>query len=99
LLEVRFRYKADPETPVAKPIKTPSSTWKAVVRKVGWPTASKTFRRKSDAVDWARSIEDQMVKGVYVDRAPSAKETLDKSLLRYLSEVVPTSAGHAALRG
>ena len=75
---------------MAKPIKTPSGTWKAVVRKVGWPTTSKTFRTKRDAEDWARSTEDQMVKGVYIDRAPSAKESFDKSLSRYLSEVVPT---------
>ena len=25
-------------------VKTPSGTWKAVIRKQGWPTASKTFR-------------------------------------------------------
>ena len=31
-----------------------------------------------------------MVKGVYVDRAQSAKELFDKSLSRYLAEVVPT---------
>lgn len=30
-------------------VKTPSGTWKAVIRKVGFPTATKTFRTKRDA--------------------------------------------------
>lgn len=35
-------------------VKTPSGTWKAVIRKIGWPTTAKTFRTKRDAEDWAR---------------------------------------------
>ena len=34
--------------------KTPSGTWKAVIRKRGWPTTIKTFRTKRDAQDWAK---------------------------------------------
>jgi methyl-accepting chemotaxis protein len=51
---------------VATITKTPSNTWKAVVRKRGWPVTIKTFRSKRDAADWARSTEDEMtfVKGV-----------------------------------
>ena len=51
--------------------KTPSNTWKAIIRKRGWPTTIKTFRTKRDAEDWARSTEDDMVRGVYIDRAGS----------------------------
>ena len=36
--------------------KTPSRTWKAVIRKSGWPTTIKTFRTKRDAEDWARRL-------------------------------------------
>jgi acetyl esterase/lipase len=32
-------------------VKTPSSTWKAVIRKAGWPTTAKTFRTKRDAAE------------------------------------------------
>ncbi|HEJ1105646.1 TPA: site-specific integrase [Pseudomonas aeruginosa] len=71
-------------------VKTPSGTWKAVIRKQGWPTASKTFRIKRDADDWARSTEDEMVRGVYLRRSPSEKTTLEKALGRYLEEVTPT---------
>lgn len=39
-------------------VKTPSGTWKAVIRKAGWPTTVKTFRLKKDADDWSRRTED-----------------------------------------
>ena len=42
-------------------VKTPSGTWKALIRKTGWPTVAKTFRTKRDAEDWARRTEDEMV--------------------------------------
>lgn len=67
--------------------KTPSSTWKAIIRKTGWPTAGKTFRLKRDAEDWARRTEDEMVRGVYIVRAPSEQMTLSVALDRYLKEV------------
>lgn len=74
--------------------KTPSKTWKAIVRKKGWPTAIKTFRTKRDAQDWARHTEDDMVRGVYIDRAPAESTTLESAMNRYLKEISPTkSAG------
>ena len=30
--------------------KTPSNTWKAIIRKRGWPSTIKTFRTKRDAI-------------------------------------------------
>ncbi len=74
--------------------KTPSKTWKAIIRKRGWPTTIKTFRTKRDAQDWARRTEDEMVRGAYINRAPSESTTLKSALKRYLTEVSPTkSAG------
>lgn len=71
-------------------VKTPSGTWKAVVRKTGFPTATKTFRTKRDAEDWARRTEDEMVRGVYIQRAPAERMTVADALKRYLAEVSPT---------
>ena len=71
-------------------VKTPSGAWKAVIRKTGWPTSIKSFRTKRDAEDWARRTEDEMVRGVFIDRAASGRMTFDKALDRYLSEVTPT---------
>ncbi|MEO8998561.1 MAG: site-specific integrase [Rhodanobacter sp.] len=70
-------------------VRTPSETWKAVIRKQGWPTTSKTFRTKRDAVDWARRVEDDMVRGVYIERGASERMTFGLALDRYLAEVTP----------
>ncbi|WP_041931276.1 site-specific integrase [Pseudomonas brassicacearum] len=71
-------------------VKTPAGTWKAVIRKTGWPTNAKTFRTKRDAEDWSRRTEDEMVRGVYIQRSGSERLTLEKALQQYLREVSPT---------
>ena len=80
--------------------RTPSNTWKAIVRKRGWPTTIKTFRTKRDAQDWARRTEDEMVRGVYIDRAESDRLLLNQALDRYLREVSATKkpSTHSAER-
>jgi len=70
--------------------KRESGNWKAIVRKNGWPTTIKTFRTKRDAEDWARRTEDEMVRGVYLSRAPSEKLTVSAALKRYMEEVSVT---------
>ena len=70
-------------------VKTPANTWKAVIRKRGWPTTVKTFRTKRDAQDWARRTEDEMVRGATIDRVPSESTTLKSALMRYLAEISP----------
>lgn len=72
-------------------VKTPSGTWEAVIRKTGWPTSSKTFRTKRDAEDQARRTKDEMVRGVYIQRAPGERMTLHSALTRYLREVTPST--------
>jgi integrase len=71
-------------------IKTPQGSWKAVVRKQGWPTVCKTFRTKRDAEDWSRRLEDEMVRGVYIQRTQSARMLFTDALDRYLAEITPT---------
>ncbi len=76
--------------------RTPSATWRAMIRKRGWPTVIKTFRTKRDAQDWARRTEDQMVRGVYIDRADSDRLLLKRALDRYLREVSSTKRDSTA---
>lgn len=78
--------------------KNSAGNWKAIIRKRGWPAAIKTFRTKRDAQDWARRVEDEMVRGVYIDRAPSERMTLKDALHRYLTDVSPTKGRGAAAR-
>ena len=70
--------------------KTDSGTWKALIRRKGWPTVSKTFRVKRDAENWGRSTEDEIIRGIYVPRNNSEKITVAAALDRYVKEVVPT---------
>ncbi|MET3109532.1 integrase [Oxalobacteraceae bacterium GrIS 2.11] len=70
--------------------KTPAGTWKAIIRRAGWPTTGKTFRTKRDAEDWSRTAEDEMVRGVFIQRSPSEKMLVSKALERYTKDVVPT---------
>ena len=84
--------------PMATINQTKTGNWKAVIRKTGWPTKSKTFRVKRDATDWARRTEDQMVRGVFIDRASSHRQKLSAVLDRYLSEVTPTKKPSTAVR-
>ena len=70
--------------------KTKSGTWKTQVRIAGWPNQIKTFRIKRDAENWARTTEDEIVRGIHVPRANSEKLTIASALDRYIKEVVPT---------
>lgn len=69
--------------------KTPAGRWKAVIRRIGWPTTSKTWRTKRDAEDWARRTEDEMARGVFQRRAPAERLRLTDAIDRYLREVTP----------
>ena len=71
-------------------VKTASGTWKALIRKQGWPSTAKTFRTKRDAEDWSRRTEDEMVRGVYIQRGASERLSFAAALDRYLVEVTPT---------
>jgi hypothetical protein len=57
-------------------VKTPSGSWKAVIRKNGFPTTIKTFRLKRDAEDWARRTEDEMVRGLFIQRTPAERSLM-----------------------
>lgn len=66
--------------------------WRALVRRKGYPTTSKTFETKADAEKWAREIESEMDKGVFVSRKESENTTLKEALDRYKDEYIPRLA-------
>lgn len=72
--------------------KTPAGSWKALVRKRGWACAVKTFPTRRDAQNWARRTEDEMARGVYVDRGPAERLILNAALARYFVEISPTKS-------
>jgi hypothetical protein len=46
-------------------VKTKSGSWKAIIRVTGNPLVTKTYRIKRDATDWARTAEDEIVRGTF----------------------------------
>ncbi|WP_296277253.1 hypothetical protein [Pseudomonas sp. UBA7530] len=43
--------------------------WEVQIRRKGYPAQRKTFETKADAQAWARMIESEMDRGVFVSRA------------------------------
>ncbi|MHB1320838.1 MAG: site-specific integrase [Acidithiobacillus ferrivorans] len=67
--------------------------YQAIVRKKGHPSQTKTFRAKHDAERWARQVESEMDRGMFVQRTESEQTTLNELLDRYSREVLPTLKG------
>jgi len=63
--------------------------WQAKIRRKGHPVQSKTFDRKSDAEQWARDIENEMDRGVFVSCKEAESTTLHEALDRFIGEYIP----------
>jgi integrase len=67
--------------------------WQAQVRKKGQSLQTKTFETRALAATWARAIEVEMDKGIFVSRAEAESTTLKELLERYLVEITPLKKG------
>lgn len=75
-------------------------TYQAKIRKVGYPIMARTFPTRTKAVDWAKSVEDEIdrrerrrtadesIQRLFKD-LPSDKLTLGDLLLRYRDRITP----------
>ena len=63
--------------------------WHVQIRKRGWPTQTKTFNTKYDAMAWANVVESEMVRGVFQSRSEAEATTLAEALKRYQREITP----------
>lgn len=61
-------------------------SWEVSVNKKGFPRRSRTFNTKADAEKWARQIEAEMDRGVFVSRKEAENTTLSEALDRYERE-------------
>jgi hypothetical protein len=52
--------------------------WEAQVRRNGYPAQRKTFETKADAQAWARMIESEIDRGIFVSRAEAERTALGK---------------------
>lgn len=69
--------------------KSGKSTWRARVRKQCGPAQTKSFARKVDAQEWARSIEHKLDVGEYVPSSEARKRTLADAIDHYLEVTLP----------
>src|SRR5690349_6121346 len=68
----------------------PNGRWQAQVRRRGIVPVAKTFPAKHDAERWARHIESEMDRGVFMDRSEAERTTFADLVERYLKEITPT---------
>jgi integrase len=70
--------------------------WKCQVRKEGFPSQSKTFETKTEAVAWGAEVESQMNRGMFAGSTSKQSMTIHDMLERYLAEESPRKAYSAA---
>ena len=78
---------------MASVLKRAPKQWQAKIRRAGYPSKTATFETKKEAEAWARDIERDMDKGVYINTSEAQSITLRKVLNRYLLEITPTKKG------
>ena len=57
--------------------------WQAEIRRKGFPDQRKTLNTRAEAEAWARQIENEMDRGIFVSRAEAESTTLSAALERY----------------
>ncbi len=66
-------------------------SWRVRIRRTDGPAFVKAFAKKSDAEQWARTIEHKMDSGEVVPSSAARKHTLSDAIDRYL-EVIPSAS-------
>lgn len=61
--------------------------WRAQVVRRGYPPQYRTFDLRADAEAWARTLETEMDRGVFVSRVEAERTTLAEALGRYKTEI------------
>ena len=66
--------------------------WEARIRRQGRPAVCKTFETRVEAEKWAREIESEMDRGIFISRSEAENTTLKEALSRYIDEYIPKLA-------
>lgn len=74
--------------------KTPEGTYRVQIRKKGYRTVSKNFTRKTSAERWARQVEVEMEKGIFISTTEAESTTVGEILKRYGEEIAPTKKSY-----
>lgn len=66
-----------------------SGKWQAQVRRRGVKPVTKSFDSRSDARRWARMLESEIDRGVFVDRTEAERTSVAELIDRYVADVTP----------
>lgn len=67
--------------------------WQAIVKRKGFPGQSRTWNTRKEAEAWARQIESEMDRGVFVSRVEAERATLAEIIERYREDELPKKRG------
>lgn len=67
--------------------------WQAIIKRKGFPGQSSTWNTRKEAAAWARQIESEMDRGVFVSRAEAERITLGELIQRYRDDELPKKRG------
>lgn len=70
-------------------IRKQGKSWLCRVRRKGYPDQAKSFRTRTEAESWGRSIESGLDKGIVLDTREAGRTSVSEALDRYLREVTP----------
>ncbi|MGE4192448.1 MAG: site-specific integrase [Pseudodesulfovibrio sp.] len=70
-------------------IRKRGNAWEVRIRKRGWPLTCKSFPTKVLAAQWARQIESEMDRGIFISRTEAETTTLHQALDRYMVDYIP----------
>lgn len=68
--------------------------WQAKIRRKGFPSQTKTFNTRADTESWARQLENEMDRGIFLSRKEAENTTLTEALDRYENEVSALKKGY-----
>jgi hypothetical protein len=71
-------------------IRKRSSSWNVQIRKKGHPLLSETFKDRKTALAWAKKVESEIDRYVYLDISAAQRTTVSNVLDRFSKEVLPT---------
>ena len=63
--------------------------WQVKIRKKGYSPTTNTFPNKASAEKWARHVESEMDKGIFLSTTEAESTTFAEVLRRYSKEIIP----------
>ncbi|MFZ2974811.1 MAG: site-specific integrase [Ferribacterium limneticum] len=66
-----------------------SGSWQAIVRRRGWPQQSKTFRTKTEALQWSKGIETEINRGSFQSYNQAERTVFKDLLTRFKNDFAP----------